>query len=552
MHSANDAVRSRPVDFDQVSARLIQASPRRQSSPPKYTAIERWALRHGASIESLRESDPPTPTSSGSKTPEDPYLQALRFEREDHGELVKDGGRPWYPIHLLEEVSRHPDKHREMLRYWQGGMMAGPDQWTVFGGQLIRWRQFRYWQAERREEFRGCIAEYTGWARKFLQNRHSYTAPIEFAFEEDPKRQDQLTTWIEYLAYECNFYAKRFEWHRRRQRWYNAQWEKLVDSGVLRPQETEEFICNPDSSFQRTSERIHAEKAMESARLGVPSVMHHSRQSQRRSAVTRSMLDPSVQSFESIKRRNDLISEFLQTTRSYREAKRNAERHGILLQWVKEQVSLIEVEPKQGKVAEDSSDARPGKSQGIKRARADEDTETEGHGNKRRKQDDEERAIPRPRGQTLKRTRDDNPVDHGVPSKRPKRGIDYTHVHGTSITSNCATTEPDKTSKGAAHIRFSDVPGSPAVVRHLRRSARQTVHRSGRKGNTPERSTNIADPSAVYEPLRRSARIADRQRRSGITIAPPRCAGSLRQGPRQVAGPPVDASRAIKRKDKSR
>ena len=59
---------------------------------------------------------------------------------------------------------------------------------------------------------------------------------------------------------------------------------------------------------------------------------------------------------------------------------------------------MIKVELKQGKVAEDNSDARRGKSQGIKRVRADEDTETEGHGNKRRKQDDKERTAPCPRG----------------------------------------------------------------------------------------------------------------------------------------------------------
>ncbi|KAM3426473.1 hypothetical protein NHJ13734_009440 [Beauveria thailandica] len=406
VHSVSDAVRSPPVDLDQVSARLLQTSPTRHSSP---TPIERRARRYSVSMEASQNpfshqcssQDPSTPTSYRPETPANPHLQDLRFEKEDYGELVKDGGRPWYPIHLLEEVSGHPDEHREMLRYWQGGMMAGPDQWTVFGGQLVRWRQFRKWQAKRRKEFEGRIADYTAWARKFLQNRHSYTTPIELAFEEDPKRQDQLTTWIEYLAYECNFCTKRFEWHRRRQRWYNAQWERLVDSGVLRPQETEEFICDPDSSFQRTSERMHAEKAVELARLCVPSVSHHPHRAQRRSAVAQPKIDSSVQSFESIKRRNDLISEFLQTTRSYREAKYSAERHCILLQWVKSQVSMIEVELAQSKAAEDNSDARrgkSGKSRGIKRVRGDEDTE--GHDNKRRKHGDEVRAAPCSRGET--------------------------------------------------------------------------------------------------------------------------------------------------------
>ncbi|KAM3450171.1 hypothetical protein MY3296_006280 [Beauveria thailandica] len=226
VHSVSDAVRSRPVDLDQVSARLLQTSPKRHSSP---VPIERRARRYSVSMEASENpfshqcssQDPSTPTSYRPETPANPHLQDLRFEKEDYGELVKDGGRPWYPIHLLEEVSGHPDEH-------------------LFGGQLVRWRQFRKWQAKRRKEFEGRIADYTAWARKFLQNRHSYTTPIELAFEEDPKRQDQLTTWIESLAYECNFCTKRFEWHRRRQRWYNAQWERLTPHFSVHPKE-----CTP-------------------------------------------------------------------------------------------------------------------------------------------------------------------------------------------------------------------------------------------------------------------------------------------------------------------
>ncbi|EFY86019.1 hypothetical protein MAC_07903 [Metarhizium acridum CQMa 102] len=524
VHSADD--RSRSVDLDEVSARLLQASAQRQSSPKKHTPIEQRARRYGVSIEAFEllfahqssSQDPSTPTSS--EEPEDPYLQDLRYEREDYDELVKDGGRPWYPIHRLEEISRNPKGHRELLRYWQGAIGGNPDEWIVFGAQVLRWRNFREWQVNVRKHSKGPIAEHTEWARRFLLKRHSYTAPPEFAFEEDPKRQDQLTTWIEYLAYESNFSAKRFEWHRRRARWYDDQWKKLVDSGVLRPHETEEFICSPDPAFQRTSERIQAEKAVESARQAIPLAEQAVSKSscpsplvRQRLEAAQSKLDSAVQSLESIRRRNQSISEFLGNTRSYRHAKHNAERHAILLQWVKEQVSLIEVELEQDKVAESNSETRSGESQGTKRVRADEDTE--GRGNKRQKHHDEERKVPRTRGQTLKRTEDDVSVGHGAPSKRPK-------------------------------------PDSPAVVRQLRRSLRQTVHRSESKVNAPGSSTNIVEPSAVTGPLRRSARIANRQSRSGITTAPPRSARGSHQGPCRTAGPPIKASRAVKGKGRNK
>ena len=51
-----------------------------------------------------------------------------------------------------------------------------------------------------------------------------------------------------------------------------------------------------------------------------------------------------------------------------------------------------------------------------------------------------------------------------------------------AITNNRANTEPDKSSKAVAHTRSADVPGSPAVVQHLRpfaHRARSSVARVG-------------------------------------------------------------------------
>ena len=81
--------------------------------------------------------------------------------------------------------------------------------WSV-RGQWLRWMQFREWQAKRRKEFEGRISEYTEWAKEFLQNRHSFIVPFEFEFDEDPRRQDRLAAWIEYPAYEHNFYTARY------------------------------------------------------------------------------------------------------------------------------------------------------------------------------------------------------------------------------------------------------------------------------------------------------------------------------------------------------
>ncbi len=148
----------------------------------------------------------PSDSSSAYRTPDpdEERLKKLLVERVFHGELVKNGGRAWYPINLLEGVSKDPERYRELLCYWRSGIGADPDSWDVFEGQYYRWHKFRTWREKRRKEFEGRISEYTGWAKRLL-NRH-FTTPFEFEFDEDSERQDPLTTWIEYLTYEYNFY----------------------------------------------------------------------------------------------------------------------------------------------------------------------------------------------------------------------------------------------------------------------------------------------------------------------------------------------------------
>ena len=144
-----------------------------------------------------------------------------------------------------------------------------------------------------------------------------------------------------------------------------------MDSQVLRPFETEEFICNIKSAFQRASDREQAEKAVESAKSAVMSAQnavpdprraHLSQQAtQQRFSAAQSQLGAAIKSLKLIKQRNDLISEFHQKTRSSQIAKHNAERRSILLQWILQQVPLIELELNQLKMAENDSDREDGR-----------------------------------------------------------------------------------------------------------------------------------------------------------------------------------------------
>lgn len=222
----------------------------------------------------------------------------------------------------------------------------------------------------------------------------------------------KLTTWIEFLDYEYWWYDIDMRFVKRRQPDYDAAWKELVDSQVLRPSETQEFICNIKSVFQRASERERAEKAVQSAKSAVTSAQNaitdprrsnlSEKESQQRLAAAQSKLDAAVKSLDSIKRRNDLVYDFYKKTqlsqitndgkwkRSYQSAKDDAERRSILLRWILQQIPLIELELNQPKVAENDSGREDGRNR-LKRNPADDLNEE--RGSKRRREDGGNNAL---------------------------------------------------------------------------------------------------------------------------------------------------------------
>ncbi|KAL1844069.1 hypothetical protein VTK73DRAFT_2660 [Phialemonium thermophilum] len=89
--------------------------------------------------------------SSPSPTPEsDGDAVRKRFEIEAYHDLVRDGARPLYPIRLLDDVARDPERYRDLLRPLQDDPAASPPDWEVFQRQLERWRDFRRWQRDNR------------------------------------------------------------------------------------------------------------------------------------------------------------------------------------------------------------------------------------------------------------------------------------------------------------------------------------------------------------------------------------------------------------------
>ncbi|KAF2184526.1 hypothetical protein K469DRAFT_780839, partial [Zopfia rhizophila CBS 207.26] len=127
-------------------------------------------------------------------------------------------------------------------------------------------------------------------------------------------------------------------------------WKKFVDAKVLRPFETQEFICSIESGFLEQNEEDRAKEAVESAKSAVMLARKaisdprrakcSPKESQKRLLEAQSRLDAAVKGYDSIKRRNDLIDKFTEQTMNIRIANEDAERHSILLRWMLQQLPM--------------------------------------------------------------------------------------------------------------------------------------------------------------------------------------------------------------------
>ncbi|KAF8857851.1 hypothetical protein BDZ45DRAFT_422902 [Acephala macrosclerotiorum] len=347
---ARGIAQSYPINLDDLTARLEGISADKQA-PPRL----------------------PSPASTEDLGEEEYYRLDLEEETEYYNTLVNEGGRPSHPVSLGQNIIEDPGEYREILSYWQ----RGENDWKVFGSQMGEWREFRRWQRKNRED--GRFPKYVEGVKQGLAE-HGFTRSFEL--DADPERQDKLTTWVEFLDYEYWWYDIDMRFVKRLQPQYDEAWKELTDTQVLRPDETEEFICNIDSAFQHASERERAERAVEAAKWALISAQKaitdprrsslSEPEAQQRLAAAQSKLDAAVKSLESIKRRNDLVYEFFKKIKkrkiaigklkkSYLVAKRDAQRRSILLRWILQQIPLIELELNQFKVAENDSRGENGK-----------------------------------------------------------------------------------------------------------------------------------------------------------------------------------------------
>jgi hypothetical protein len=167
------------------------------------------------------------------------------------------------------------------------------------------------------------------------------------------------------LGYACAVHYRYTRLVKKLQPGYDRAWKTLVDSNVLRPSETEEYVCDMKFAFQCQSEREQAQKAVKAAEAVVISVqeagdeLRDSRLTPpARLQIAQSRLDVAKEFLESIKRRNDLTTDFKRAARNYLIAKEDVDQHNAKLRWILEQVPLVEAELRESETAEGGSHTR--------------------------------------------------------------------------------------------------------------------------------------------------------------------------------------------------
>ncbi|KAK4068353.1 hypothetical protein Purlil1_13802 [Purpureocillium lilacinum] len=230
-------------------------------------------------------------------------------ETEAYNDLFNDGGRPLYAISLIGPVSRNLEEHRNILWLFWDYPRDSQASWLVFRRQLKRWQAFRKWQIDNRgledddggfpafvemmkrlhakdestgelaqleadpswlktawleerrvrrsqrrwQRERGCngFSDYVGAVKRRLA-RHGFTPP--FQLQENPKLQDKLTTWIEYLCFEYWWLDRHTDAIERLKPNHDRRWQELVDKKIPKTLETEDSVRTTPSSMQRQRE----------------------------------------------------------------------------------------------------------------------------------------------------------------------------------------------------------------------------------------------------------------------------------------------------------
>ena len=203
----------------------------------------------------------------------------------------------------------------------------------------------------------GWLPEYTE-ALKTLLAQQGFTR--EFQLHEDPAQQNLFTTWIEYYAYECSQFTLHVNEIKYLQPTFDDAWNELLRSNVLEPSETQEYILSRESRIERGRAEHQASSSLEAAQAAADAVFAPYKKNgnninniqdlrltpleQQRVRAAISRLDEAKATHKRITEHNWNVGNFHVAIRDYKDARRMEKWYRALLQWILDEMYVIEDE----------------------------------------------------------------------------------------------------------------------------------------------------------------------------------------------------------------
>ena len=185
--------------------------------PPNFDSILRSLDDMSAGSEDVREI--PGELNKSSRMAYRPGREEFEVLKA-YNSLIEAGGRPVCTLGETTHVSKHPGRYRPILGPWvtESSTDSALNWQDIFQQQLASWLSFKAWQRRIRsssEGIHGSTEDKNDDDRtsRFLQLEvHVESARQSlkrcginktFSFDMDTEMQDEWTTWIEYLSFEC-------------------------------------------------------------------------------------------------------------------------------------------------------------------------------------------------------------------------------------------------------------------------------------------------------------------------------------------------------------
>ncbi|KGQ10050.1 Sperm acrosomal protein FSA-ACR.1 [Beauveria bassiana D1-5] len=272
--------------------------------------------------------------------------QSLRFQEFQRFQAINRG------IDTLEPSAMEEAYHAALIReatnahHWRE-LVATPGCNGSLGRRNEFWARRVDEKELLREEACSNFDEYQAAVRARLA-RNGVEVPANFALlNEDFARQDRLTMWSEYLAFELWFMEQYDDDVRRYRPSHDVAYAQLRRVVALRPHETAEFLPTKAAATQRNVEVTEALSRQDMAELAFrrlqmrppPGRRNHANlerlhvERARQLAEAQAEIEAAEEAKIKVMRRNEAVVEFLKETGAWREARDNRSRHDALLAW---------------------------------------------------------------------------------------------------------------------------------------------------------------------------------------------------------------------------